>query len=153
MEEMMRLKREAEESCLNAKREHLMDFIKDHPDARYHEWIEDVHPENAHAGTLLEGMGKTINHRFFVEESDHRLLWNDNLFTYLNPNTSAGRDFVPARARQTNDCDEMVIAADILTGVMADGVVGDDEATLEKSNDDNGKPRNGPQSSDLIAFD
>ena len=32
-------------------------------------------------------------------------------------------------------------------------VVGDDEATLEKSNDDNGKPRNGPQSSDLIAFD
>ncbi|KAL7473109.1 hypothetical protein ACHAXS_013467, partial [Conticribra weissflogii] len=56
-EEAMMLKKEAEESCLNATREHLLEFIKKRPDAKYHEWIEDFHPENAHDGALLEGLG------------------------------------------------------------------------------------------------
>jgi hypothetical protein len=116
MEDMMRLKREAETSCLNATTEHLLGFVRDNPDAKYQQWIEDLHPENAHDGTLLEGMGKTIDHRFFVEESDHRRIWNDNLFTLLEPDRSTGRDFVPARARQMDENGESVVAADILSG-------------------------------------
>lgn len=112
-EELIRLKNEAIETCLNATTEHLLNFIKVHPSANYHEWIEDLHPENAHEGTLIEGLGKTIDHRFFVEVSDHRRIWNENLFTFLGPDCLKGRDFVPARCRHN---DELVVAADILSG-------------------------------------
>jgi hypothetical protein len=115
-EELMRLKKEAEETCLNATTEHLLSFIKDNPSAKYHQWIEDLHPENAHEGLLLEGLDKIIDHRFFVEMSDHRRIWNENLFTFLNPVCSQGRGYVPARARHIDDNGEMVVAADILSG-------------------------------------
>ncbi|KAL3770181.1 hypothetical protein ACHAW5_009276 [Stephanodiscus triporus] len=62
MEDMMRLKREAETSCLNATTKHLLGFAGDNPDAKYQQRIKDLHPENDHKGTLLKGMGKTINH-------------------------------------------------------------------------------------------
>jgi len=139
LEEMIRMKREAEQSCLDATKEHLLGFIKDNPTAKYHQWIEDFHPENAHDGTLLEGLGKTIDHRFFVEESDHRRLWNENLSTYLEP-SSKGRDFVPARAKQTNDDGEIVKAEDILSGSVVE------EREIFTSHHVHG-------GSDLIAFD
>ena len=65
MEAMMKLKKEAEESCLSATTKHLLAFVMD---TKFHQWIEDLHPENAHDGTLLEGMGKTIDYRFFIKE-------------------------------------------------------------------------------------
>ncbi|KAL7532579.1 hypothetical protein ACHAXR_004717 [Thalassiosira sp. AJA248-18] len=143
LEEMMRLKKEAEESCMNATKEHLLSFIKDNPDAKYHQWIEDFHPENAHDGTLLEGLGKTIDHRFYVEESDHRHLWNNHLFTFLDREVSEGRDYVPARAKQIDDDGEMVVAVDILSG----SVVGGEEVTARESKDA------AARGSDLIVFD
>jgi hypothetical protein len=106
MEAMMKLKKEAEESCLSATTEHLLAFVMENPDAKYHQWIEDIHPENAHNGTLLEGMGKTIDHRFFVDESN-----------LLDPDCSTGRDFVPVRARQMDENGESVVAADLLSGL------------------------------------
>ena len=77
--------------------------------------LSTVHPENAHAGTLLEGLSKTIDHRFYVEESDHRRLWNDNLHTYLDPN-SKGRAYVAARAKQMKENGDYVDAEDLLSG-------------------------------------
>lgn len=127
MEEMMKIKKEAEESCLLATREHLLDFLKEHPHASYNEWIEDLHPENAHEGTLLEGLSKTIDHRFYVEESDHRKLWNDNLRTYLDMNSEGGRSFVPARAKQMKDNGDYVDAQDLLSDGNFTGVVKTDE--------------------------
>ncbi|KAL7431515.1 hypothetical protein ACHAXH_007624 [Discostella pseudostelligera] len=115
-EELARLKREAIDTCLNATTEHLLEYIKEHPSAKYHEWIEDLHPENAYEGALLEGLGKTIDHRFYVEVSDHRRIWNENLFTFLDSNCSIGRDFVPARARHIDDNGNLVVAPDILSG-------------------------------------
>jgi len=115
LEEMMRIKKEAEESCLVATKDHLLEFLREHPNASYNEWIEDLHPENAHAGTLLEGLSKTIDHRFYVDESDHRRLWNDNLHTYSDPN-SKGRAFVAARAKQMKDNGDYVDAEDLLSG-------------------------------------
>ncbi len=116
IEELMRLKKEAEEACLNATTDHLLSFIKDNPSAKYHQWIEDLHPENAYDGDLLEGLDKIIDHRFFVEKSDHRRIWNENLFTFLDPVCSQGRCYVPACARHIDDNGEMVVAADILSG-------------------------------------
>ena len=115
LEEMMRMKKEAEESCLEATKDHLLEFLRRHPNATYASWIEDLHPENAHAGTLLEGLSKTIDHRFFVEESDHRRLWNVNLHTYLEPN-SKGRSFVTARPKQLKENGDYVDAEDLLSG-------------------------------------
>jgi hypothetical protein len=34
MESMMKLKKEAEESCLNATTKHLVAFVRDNPDAK-----------------------------------------------------------------------------------------------------------------------
>jgi Fe2+ transport system protein B len=45
LEEMMRIKKEAEERTLTLTRQHLLDFLKENPDASYNEWIEDLHPE------------------------------------------------------------------------------------------------------------
>jgi hypothetical protein len=105
MEAMTKLKKEAEESCLSATTEHMLAFIMENPNAKYHQWIKDIHPENAHGGTLLEGMGKTINHCFFVDESN-----------LLDPDCSTGRNFMPARARQMDENSESVVAADLLSG-------------------------------------
>jgi len=140
LEEMMAIKKEAEERCMADTKDHLLAFIKDNPQAKYHEWIEAFHPENAHDGTLLEGMGKTIDHRFYVEESDHRRLWNAHLYTYSDPGTKA-RDFVPARAKQMDESGEMVKAEDILSGTVG-------RELPQQHFDDSGK-----QDADLMAFD
>eukprot|EP00986_Skeletonema_menzelii_P010132 scaffold4795_cov140-Skeletonema_menzelii.AAC.4 len=130
LEEMMRIKKEAEESCLEATKDHLLEFLSGHPNASYNEWIEDC--------TLLEGLSKTIDHRFYVEESDHRRLWNDNLHTYLDPN-SKGRAFVTARAKQMKDNGDYVDAEDLLSG-------GDEFASGETNEGDT-------DGFDLINFD
>ncbi len=106
MEAMMKLKKEAKESCLSATTEHLLTFVMENPNAKYHQWIKDIHPESAHDGTLLEGMGKTIDHCFFVDESD-----------LLDPDCLTGRDFVPARARQMDKNSESMVTADLLSGL------------------------------------
>jgi hypothetical protein len=66
----------SERACLNAMTEHLEDFLRQRPDATYEQWIEDLHPENAHDGKLLMDLDKEIDLRFYVQESDHRILWN-----------------------------------------------------------------------------
>lgn len=178
MKEMLRMKKEAEDSCLRATTEHLLSFIRDHPDsihATYQQWIADLHPENAHDGTLLEGLGKTIDHRFFVEESDHRRIWNDNLCTYIldeekdrendqeNSHSSLmeGRDFVPARARQHDQYGHAVIATDILSGSTSGDVVNDNSSELleefpSSSQEDQSGVKNkmieGDDNLDLIEF-
>ena len=51
-------------------------------------------------------MGKTIDHRFFVDESD-----------LLDPDCSTGRDFVPARARQMDKNGKSVVTAVSSVGI------------------------------------
>ena len=148
LEEMMAIKKEAEEKCLSATKDHLISFINDNPTARYNEWIAEFHPENAHDGALLEGMGKTIDHRFYVEESDHRRMWNENLHTFNDPNDNEGRDYVPARAKQMDErTGTMVVADDILSGS-----VGRDHVSAPQQFDDNGG-KSEDTDADLIAFD
>mmetsp|Transcript_10892 Transcript_10892/g.23059 ORF Transcript_10892/g.23059 Transcript_10892/m.23059 type:complete len:490 (+) Transcript_10892:211-1680(+) len=83
------LKKEAYEACLDAIRQHLDAFLSETPDVTYEEWVEELHPENAKPMSNVVG-GKTIDHRFYVEESDHRKLWNDNL-------GDSRREYVPVR--------------------------------------------------------
>mmetsp|Transcript_7718 Transcript_7718/g.22392 ORF Transcript_7718/g.22392 Transcript_7718/m.22392 type:complete len:193 (+) Transcript_7718:3-581(+) len=89
------LKREAEEACMQQVRDHLKQFLERKNDnvrqneqqqnqetddgfPTYEQWIEDLHPENAHEGKLLDGMDKEIDLRFYVAESDHLQLWNQH---------------------------------------------------------------------------
>ena len=80
------LKRQAEEACLQEMKVHLQDFLRTymqehdgfHP--TYEEWIENIHPENAYEGKLLtDYKEKEIDLRFFLQDSDHRKLWNDTV--------------------------------------------------------------------------
>ena len=50
LEEMMQLKKEAEERTLTLTKEHLVEFLEKYPDASYTEWIEDL------VRTSLHGM-------------------------------------------------------------------------------------------------
>ena len=66
VKESERLCREATEECLAVISEHLYDFLSDNTNARYEDWLHECHPENC------EGC---VDHRFYVRESDHRMLW------------------------------------------------------------------------------
>ena len=70
--------RKAEAACLETIRSHLITFLEQHQyesaDIRkeplsYEMWIRELHPENA--------LGEDIDHRFYVEDSDHLRLWNE----------------------------------------------------------------------------
>lgn len=132
MEELMQLKKDAEEICINTTTEHLMFYLKANPIAKYHQWVEDIHPENAHVCNLLSLDGEEevmiIDHRFYVEPSDHRRIWNENLYAFLDPiYYPQGREYVPARCRgrpiddSSNDGEVMSgVGDDVLTAVMTD---------------------------------
>jgi hypothetical protein len=83
------MKREATEACFDAIQSHLDDFLQTHPTASYEKWIEDLHPDN-----VLEKGGETvIDHRFYVDDSDHRHIWNRNL---RDRERNITRRYVPA---------------------------------------------------------
>jgi len=69
------VRREAEELSMKVITDHLHGFLEAHPEGTYEEWISDLHPENANQGKLLADI-QQIDDRFYVMESDHRLLWN-----------------------------------------------------------------------------
>jgi uncharacterized protein (UPF0147 family) len=97
-EEVLRrdVRREAEEACLQTMRDHLSEFLQttqttdgtgtttttnnnnNNNNNTYEEWIFAFHPENTQDASLLHDMEyKEVDLRFFVEESDHRKLWNE----------------------------------------------------------------------------
>eukprot|EP00980_Cylindrotheca_fusiformis_P006635 scaffold1390_cov138-Cylindrotheca_fusiformis.AAC.38 len=71
------VRRISEEASLNVMKEHLFTFLMEHPNGTYNQWIEELHPENTQDPQLLQEMDKEVDMRFYVEESDHRKLWND----------------------------------------------------------------------------
>lgn len=91
--------RDAEEACMQAITEHFLEFVADKPNVTYEQWIADLHPENTHEGRLLEGMDKEVDHRFYVEGSDHRILWNNHL--------ANGRTYVTARTMGWGNGDDV----------------------------------------------
>eukprot|EP00977_Amphora_coffeiformis_P030398 scaffold46716_cov99-Amphora_coffeaeformis.AAC.1 len=55
--------------------DHLSTFLFLNPQATYDQWIQELHPENARDGNLLPDF-KDVDFRFYVADSDHRLMWN-----------------------------------------------------------------------------
>lgn len=74
---------QAAQLMLDLDRNHLEEFVIKNPSGTYEEWIGELHPDNFHDGVL--------DHRFYVEDSDHRKLWNDSL-------SGSVREFVPTRS-------------------------------------------------------
>lgn len=69
-QERQRLCREATAACLKELHEHCLAYLKSHPeDASYEKWIREFHPDN------VELLGN-VDHRFYVQDSDHRIIWN-----------------------------------------------------------------------------
>ena len=72
--------REAVERCRQEIESHLDEFLTNHQHdenhPRYEDWIQVLHPENVAPGMLLPEMGLDVDGRFYVEESDHLILWN-----------------------------------------------------------------------------
>ena len=53
--------------------DHLEGFISAHSAATYEQWITDLHPENAKS---TRGADESLDHRFYLESSDHLKMWN-----------------------------------------------------------------------------
>lgn len=69
------LVREATAACHAEIENHLDEFLIQHPSASYEDWITDLHPDNVMDGRLFEDI-KEVDLRFYVVDSDHRILWN-----------------------------------------------------------------------------
>lgn len=94
--------REAERQSLEIMQEHLEEFLRENPRASYESWIAALHPDNVVEGKLLKGVTGSIeiDHRFFVTESDHRVLWNESI---SGRNDGDRRNYVPARTPKAAD--------------------------------------------------
>jgi hypothetical protein len=77
---------QAAQMMLELDKNHLEEFVIQNPSGTYEEWIQELHPDNFHEGIL--------DHRFYVEDSDHRKLWNDSL-------SGSVREFVPTKSVTT----------------------------------------------------
>jgi hypothetical protein len=51
---------------------------------RYEEWIQDLHPENVATGHIFDDLHE-VDIRFYVQDSDHRLLWNARMAAIHHP--------------------------------------------------------------------
>ena len=65
-----KLCREAQAASLQIILDHLAQFLETRPDGKYEDWIAELHPDN------LDMAKGDIDHRFYVKESDHRMIWN-----------------------------------------------------------------------------
>jgi len=72
--QLQAMKQEAYQACLAEVEAHLDTFLQGNPQATYEEWIAEIHPENMRTNTNDGEI--PIDHRFYMEASDHRLLWN-----------------------------------------------------------------------------
>jgi len=108
-QERYEIRRQAMEACMNAMEEHLLEFLQQHPQGTYEEWICQLHPDNINERMIGLTQTPLIDHRFYVADSDHRRLWNEHLnddkkkTADNNTCLSSGRHFVPARTFQQAD--------------------------------------------------
>lgn len=86
-EQYLKLCKEASDACLKAVKDHHDHFLEDHPHGTYEQWIQELHPDNTCSSFEKN---TTIDHRFYLSDSDHRTIWNDNL-------GNGARSHVPAR--------------------------------------------------------
>jgi hypothetical protein len=66
------------EACMDAIRTHLRSFLEENPHGTYEDWIAELHPDN-----YCEEK-QTVDARFYVADSDHRILWNQQHESYDN---------------------------------------------------------------------
>lgn len=71
-EKDMLLCKEAFDRCFGNVTRHLDEFLMLHSSASYEEWILALHPDNVREEHI-------VDHRFYVEDSDHRDLWNNHV--------------------------------------------------------------------------
>jgi hypothetical protein len=148
------IRRQAEEACLSTMRTHLEDFVvrnyhttnnnENHrPLPTYEQWIENLHPENAHDGKLLAGLEKEIDLRFYLEESDHLQLWNARVpERYVTPRNRMKRPITmaPATTIATTMEEEDNHHVDLLSGGHTPTAMSTTTTTFASSTTDTATP-------------
>lgn len=72
--QMERMKQAAYRACLAEVETHLDGFLRKHSGGTYEQWIGELHPENLRINAFSGE--KSVDHRFYIEGSDHLRLWN-----------------------------------------------------------------------------
>mmetsp|Transcript_40519 Transcript_40519/g.49330 ORF Transcript_40519/g.49330 Transcript_40519/m.49330 type:complete len:185 (+) Transcript_40519:2-556(+) len=101
MEEEQRRKQicnEARRACYDAVRDHLRSYLDENPNGSYEGWIRELHPENSRQENKEEE--DVIDHRFYAEGSDHRILWNEHLLYNRDLGDGVVREHVPTSIMQ-----------------------------------------------------
>ena len=89
---------EAVAACRQTILEHMRSFLEEWPDATYEEWITQLHPDNADTHKQRCSNVEPIDHRFYVEESDHRIIWNENM-TILSRGTGKQDSYLSRKVK------------------------------------------------------
>lgn len=92
--------RESEAACMEEISNHLKSYILRNPSGTYEGWIEELHPDNVVVNdesgydkrNKTKGSNIYIDHRFYLEDSDHRKLWNQSIDDGIIRNEVAPRD-------------------------------------------------------------
>lgn len=77
--QMERMRRDTCAACMLEVEIHLDKFLRSRGDGTYEQWIGELHPENVRTDVRRPGE-KTLDHRFYIEGSDHRRLWNSRVY-------------------------------------------------------------------------
>jgi hypothetical protein len=86
--ERKQIVREAQEACMDAIRVHLHSFLLDDSEniSTYEDWIAELHPDNIittitnkneDSNKQTEQQQFSIDPRYYLTDSDHRIMWND----------------------------------------------------------------------------
>ncbi|KAG7348005.1 hypothetical protein IV203_016710 [Nitzschia inconspicua] len=134
--ERQEIRREAEAKSMEVIQDHLEVFLQERPEATYEDWIEDLHPENAHQGKLFHDI-QEIDARFYVMESDHRRLWNetmqkieDNEHRIVQP-----RSQIWGKVQQQNQSHQVDLLSDGGDEISANNILGDLKVPTKMSDD------------------
>mmetsp|Transcript_47187 Transcript_47187/g.115283 ORF Transcript_47187/g.115283 Transcript_47187/m.115283 type:complete len:417 (-) Transcript_47187:215-1465(-) len=115
--ERQEVRREAEQLGLKVIQDHLDETLTKNPECTYEEWIQDLHPENANMGRLLDDI-QEIDARFYVFQSDHRRLWNEAMTKLEKEESSSTANVRRIEPRTTKWGDEIpdISNVDLLSG-------------------------------------
>ena len=74
-------RRESIKACLMQTHDHCIEYFEKSMDRskHYEEWISLLHPDNVKEVSSRNQDGRSrsvIDHRFYIRDSDHRIIWN-----------------------------------------------------------------------------
>ena len=123
--ERRQLVKRVREECMDALRTHLVSFLQENPEGRYEEWIAEVHPDNV--------LNEQVDARFFVHDSDHRIMWNEHHVNTEDHAFGFSRMVPPMSVEETTGAAAATAGATDKIGGKSNGHQGDKDGAKRRA--------------------